>query len=79
MPIQFFCCLQFVDDDSGEQLVEFLTPDRIRPALPAAAAHFQNWDELQVTFRALLYPACIEYVNMSKQFGSKGILREVVK
>eukprot|EP00878_Enallax_costatus_P024699 GHUV01026379.1.p1 GENE.GHUV01026379.1~~GHUV01026379.1.p1 ORF type:complete len:570 (+),score=274.12 GHUV01026379.1:491-2200(+) len=40
--------MEFLDDETGQQLVEDIPNGRLRPALPTAAAHFENWDELQV-------------------------------
>jgi hypothetical protein len=39
--------LQFVDEETGEQLVEFVEAARLRPT-PPAAAKFSSWDQLKV-------------------------------
>lgn len=43
----YFCRMQFIDDDTGEKLIEFVEGARLRPALPTSAK-FTSWDQLQV-------------------------------
>jgi hypothetical protein len=42
--------LQFIDEDTGNQLIEDVPLERLRPALPPSV-RFAQWDELQVSSR----------------------------